>query len=151
MLKNPKVCFAGRRGQPDEEGVEVLQHLPPDGVDRPVALVDDDDVEVLGRVGGVVHDRQRFARRAPGRFELRRRFVFRREVGLALEHRVEALDGGDDDLAGRADGVRREALHGVQLGELAVVAGGAEAVELLLGLLAEIGPVDEEQHPARPA
>ena len=37
----------GRGGQADQEGVEVFQHLPPDVVDRAVALIDDDEVERL--------------------------------------------------------------------------------------------------------
>ena len=149
LVEEPEGLLRRRRGEPDEEGVEVLQHLPPDGVDGAVAFVDDDDVEVLRRAGRVVDDRQRFARRRGGRLELRRRLVVRRERGLALQHRIEALDRGDDHLAGRADRVRRQPLDGVQLGEPAVVVRGAEALELLLGLLAEVAPVDEEQHAAR--
>ena len=79
----------------------------------------------------------------------RRRFVFRREVGLPFEHGVETLDRGDDHLAGRADGVRRQALDGVELGEFPVIVRRAEALKLLLRLLAEVAPIDEEQHPPR--
>ena len=50
----------GRRGgQADQEGVEVFQHLPPDVVDAPVALIDHDEVERLDGDFRVVDDRQR--------------------------------------------------------------------------------------------
>ena len=150
LVEEPEGLLGGRRGEPDEERVEVLQHLPPDRIYGAVALVDDDDVEVLRRVGGVVDDRQRFGDRTGARLELRRCFVLRREIGLALEHRIEALDRGDDHLAGRADGVRRQALDGVELGELAVIVRRAKTLKLLLRLLAEVAPVDEEQHAPRP-
>jgi hypothetical protein len=44
-----------RRGgrQADQEGVEVLQHLPPQRVDGAVALVHEDDVEVLQGIVGL--------------------------------------------------------------------------------------------------
>ena len=47
LWKNPTVARARGRREPDDVGVEVLQHLPPHVVDRPVALVDDDEVERL--------------------------------------------------------------------------------------------------------
>jgi hypothetical protein len=73
------------------------------------------------------------------------------EFGFALEHRVEALDGGDDDLGRGPDGVRLEALDVVQLGELAVSVRRAEVGELIFGLPAQVGAVDEKQNPIRPA
>ena len=54
-------------------------------------------------------------------------------------------------LARGADGVRGEALDVVELGELAVVVGRAVALELLLGLLAEVVAVDEEEDAPRAA
>ncbi len=64
VLVEEAVGVLGRRGrEADQVGVEVLQHLAPERVDGPVALVDEDDVEELGRHGGVVDDRQRLLRR----------------------------------------------------------------------------------------
>ena len=47
-----------RRGgsQADQVRLEVLQDLTPQAVDGPVALVDDDHVERVGRQGRVVAD-----------------------------------------------------------------------------------------------
>jgi hypothetical protein len=41
--------LAGGGGQADDVGVEVLEDAAPDAVDRAVRLVDDDEVEGLGR------------------------------------------------------------------------------------------------------
>jgi len=46
----------GRGGQADEEGIEVFQHLPPEVVDRAVALIGDDEVELLDGHCRVVGD-----------------------------------------------------------------------------------------------
>ena len=46
--------FGGRGGEADEGGVEILEHLPPEVVDRAVALVDDDEIEELDGNGSVV-------------------------------------------------------------------------------------------------
>ena len=62
LVEEPERLLVRRRGQPDREGVEVVEHLPPEPVDRAVALVDDDDVERLGRDGRVVLDRHRLGR-----------------------------------------------------------------------------------------
>ena len=94
---------------------------------RAVALVDEDDVEVLGRDRRVVDDRQRLLAGPASVLELRALLLLGVELRLALEHRVEPLDGGDHDLARRADGVRGEPLDVVELGELAVVVGGPVA------------------------
>ena len=68
---------------------------------------------------------------------------------LALEDRVDPLDGGDADPRGRVDGVRGEVLDDVLGGELPLRLGDVELVELQLRLLAEVRPVDEEQDPLR--
>ena len=47
-----------RRRQADQIGVEILDHLPPEIVDRAVAFIDDDEVEELRRNFLVVDDRQ---------------------------------------------------------------------------------------------
>ena len=68
---------------------------------------------------------------------------------LALEHGVKALDGADDDAGGFVEGVAREMLDDVFLGELVVVHGRDELLELLEGLPAEVAAVHEEQDAAR--
>jgi hypothetical protein len=93
----------------------------------------------------------RLLHRRPGELEQRRLLHLGVEVRLALQHRVEALDGRDDDLGGGSDGVRGEPLDVIQLRELPVVVGCAIALELLLGLLAEVRAVDQEQHAPRAA
>ena len=135
-------------GQADQEGVEVLEHLPPDVVDAAVTFIDDNEVEGLDRDEGVVDDRQRlFEQRVLG-LKQRALLVLLEEVGFPLEHRVEPLDGGDADLGRRGEGVFLEVLDGVFVGELVPVDGADELLELVVGLLAEVVAVDEEEDPA---
>ena len=68
---------------------------------------------------------------------------------LAPEYGVDALDGGDADAAHGVDARRLEVLDVVQLGELAPLVRGGEALELAKGLAREVATVDEEQHAAR--
>ena len=56
LVEEAEGLLGGRGGQADEEGVEVFQDLPPQVVDRAVALVDDDEIEGLDRDGRVVGD-----------------------------------------------------------------------------------------------
>ena len=88
-------ALVGRGGQGDLEGVEVLEHLLPEVVDRAVTLVDDDEVEQLGRDLGVVLDGHGLTwLRSLGWVAF---LVFLGEV-LAPQDRVHALDGGDADV-----------------------------------------------------
>ena len=135
----------GRGGEADQERIEVQQHLRPQLVDGAVALVHDDEVEELGRDAGVVDHVRRLALPRLGGVEAGAFLVLGVEVGLALQHRVQALDGGDDDLGGRVDGVALEPLDGVERRELARVVRRREVGELVLGLLAEVAAVHEEQ------
>ena len=76
--------------------------------------------------------------------------LFEQRVELfALEHGVDPLDGGDTDAADRVDPRRLEKLDVVNLGELALVAGDAEALELAQGLTSQVGAVDQKEHAAR--
>ena len=135
-------AVVGGGGEADERGVEVLQHLPPHVVDRAVALVDEDEVEELRRNRGVVYHRQRrLARRQLSRVDL----LGRRVHPLALEQRIQALDGADAHVAVRGGEGGGEALDVVELGEVAVVVGGNVGHELLFGLLAEVPGVDQKQ------
>ena len=67
------------------------------------------------------------------------------ELG-ALEDGIEALDGGDADVGALVDEARFEPLHRVQLGEFAVIVDGDVGHHFLLGLLAEVLGVDQEEH-----
>ena len=133
----------GRGGEADEEGVEVIEHLTPEVVDRAVALIDDDEVEELGRDFGGVGDGKRFAAPLGGFGGV---FILGRCVEFAtLEDGIHPLDGGDADLRVGGDVRGIEPRHGVKLGELAVVVRWRVSEEFLLGLLAEIARIDEEE------
>ena len=67
---------------PTVNASKVVEHLPPQAVDRAVALVDDHDVEELGRERRVVLDRDELAG------DLERRMLFE----LLVEHGVAAED-----------------------------------------------------------
>src|SRR5207248_2436464 len=128
----------------DEERVKIEDHLGPQLVDGPMALVDDDEVEELGRNARVVDHVGRLALPRLGGVESGALLIGGVELGLALQHRVKALDCSDDDLGGGVDGVALEPLDGVERGKLQRVVGGREVGELVLGLLAEIATVYEE-------
>jgi hypothetical protein len=72
------------------------------------------------------------------------------EVGISGELGVEALDGGDGDLADGIDAAGAEHLDVVEVGELAAVVGGGELLEFVDGLAAEVAAVDEEEDALRP-
>ena len=134
-------AFVGRGGQADQGGVEVFQHLAPQVVDRAMALVDDDEVEELGRQSGTVDHRRRLSRlHQLGRVDLLGRGVHL----LALEDRVHALDGADADLAVAGHERRGEPLHVIQLDEFPVVVARHVGHELLLRLLAQVAGVHQE-------
>ncbi len=67
----------------------------------------------------------------------------------ALQHAEHALDGADGDARGGVEVVALQVLDDVFLAELVVVVGRDVGVELLLGLAAEVGAVDQEQHAPR--
>ncbi|MCS1408501.1 MAG: hypothetical protein M2R45_01677 [Verrucomicrobia subdivision 3 bacterium] len=64
---------------------------------------------------------------------------------LILQERIHPLDGADADLAILGDKGRSKALDVVEFRELAVVVAGHIGHELLLGLLAQIPGVHQEQ------
>ncbi len=144
LVEEAQGVFRGRGGQADEEGVEVLEHLAPEVVDRAVALVGDDEVEGLdGDVGVVLHGFgyfiQSWSQLEPGRLL---QLVFDL---LSPEHGVQTLDGGDGHLADRVDGVRSQTLDIVELGELATVVGREVALELTEGLPAQVVAIHQEE------
>jgi len=59
LVEEAEGLLVRRRGQPDHERIEVVEHLAPNAVDRAVRLVDDDHVERLGWHGRVVLDGDR--------------------------------------------------------------------------------------------
>lgn len=138
--------FAGGGGEADEEGVEVVENLPPEVVDGAVAFIDDDDVEGFDGDGGVVGDGERFVAGCAGAVQL----VAGVFVGFVVEFvvgelGVEALDGGDGDAADGVDAGGAEHLDVVEVGEFAAVVGGGELLEFVDGLAAEVAAVDEEE------
>jgi len=88
----------GSGSQADEEAVEVFEHLPPDVINRTVALVDDDEVERLDRDFRVVDDRKRFLEQGRFRLEEGAFLILFEELLLPFKHRVEALDRRDAHL-----------------------------------------------------
>ena len=143
LAKEAVGAVVGRGGEAEEEGVEVVEHLLPEVIDGTVALIDDDEVEEFGRHTVAVDDGERLFRLGElfGRAALLGGLVER----LVLEDRVEALDGADADLTVGGDVGGFQALDGVELGKLPVIVRGSVGHELLLGLLAEIFRVDEEE------
>src|SRR5262249_45486234 len=73
------------------------------------------------------------------------------KLRVALQHGIEALNGGDDDLGGRVDRIGLEALNRIERRELPGIVGRGEIGELVFGLLAEVGTVHEEQNAFRSA
>ena len=47
LIEETKGLLGGGSGQPDYEGVEIFQNLPPEMVDRSVALIGNDKIESL--------------------------------------------------------------------------------------------------------
>ena len=115
LPEEPVSTVVGGGGQADQVGVEVLQHLAPQVVDRAVALVDDDEVEELGRQRGVVDHRRWVSRpRQPRRVQGRQPVQpFAEGIGLGypLLHRRRPLEA--EHLAGARHriGAIREAGH----------------------------------------
>ena len=141
----------GSRGEADQEGVEVEQHLAPQVVDGAVALVHDDEVEELRREGGVVLHPGRLARPRPGRIEGGSLLVACVVLDFSPEHRIEPLDGGDHHFGRGVDGVGGEPLDRVELRELAGVVRRLEVGELVVRLAAQVAAVHQEKDALGPA
>ena len=144
LVEEAEGLLVGRGGEADQMGVEIFEHLAPQVVDGAVRLVGDDDVEGLDGDGRVVGDGLGFLEEAFDLFG----GVFVVFIGqlAALEHGVHALDGADGDARRGVEGVAGEVLDDVFLAEFVVVVGRDELVEFLLGLAAEVGAIDQEQH-----
>ena len=98
FLKKPIGARVWRGGQADEKGVEVFDHLPPEVVDRAVALIDDDEVEELDGNFCVVDDGQRLLGRLPASSAGFSSSALS-SSGSSFEDGVHALNGADADLA----------------------------------------------------
>jgi hypothetical protein len=146
LIEEANGLAAGRGGEANEERVEVKQYLAPKLIDGAVALIDYDEVEEFRRDGGVVDHIGRLALPWLRRIEAGAFLVASIELHFALEHGVEALDGGDDHLRGRVDRVRLEPLNGVELRKLSWVVWRLEVGELILSLLAEVGAVHQKEN-----
>ena len=97
---------------------------------------------------GVVFDRDGLLEQRFGGFdgqvvEVGRRFL------LALEHGINALDGGDDDAGVRVERVAGQVLDDVFLGELVIIDRRNELLEFLERLPAEIAAIHQKQDAAR--
>ena len=143
LVEEAVSALVGRRGEANEEGIEVIEHLLPQVVDAAVAFVDDDEVELFDRHLRVVLHHARLRNRLPD-FVERDVFAGVRKLG-AGQDRIHALDGADADLRMRIEAAGAEPLHVVQLGELAAVVGRRVGHEFLMRLLAEVAGVDEKQ------
>ncbi len=145
LIEEAEGGLARGGGEADEEGIEVIENLPPEIVNGAMALVDDDEVERLNGDAGIVGDEEWFfPHRAastliPGVF-----------LGLLVEFatgelRVESLNRRNGDLANGIDAAGAEHLHIVEVGEAPSVVGGGVVLKLPDGLATEIAPVDEEE------
>ncbi len=144
LVEEAEGLLVGRGGEADQVGVEVVEHLAPQLVDGAVGFVGDDDVEALDRDRRVVIDGRRIGEQ---RFDaLGGMLVFLLGQFAALEHRVHALDGADDDARALVEVVAGQVLDDVFLAELEVVVGRKVLVEFLLGLAPEVATIDQEQH-----
>jgi hypothetical protein len=73
------------------------------------------------------------------------------QVRLGTQHRIQLLDGCDDDVGDRVNAVGLQVLRGVQLGELAPVTRHDVLLELAQRLPPEVGAIHEEEHTPRAA
>lgn len=145
LVEETDRLFGGCGGQPNEEGIEVFEHLAPEVVDGAVAFVDDDDIELFDGDVGVVAD-------GPGLFVEGAAFYFKAGVFVGFiiqllmgKLRIQALDGGDGDLGGVGDAGAAEDVDVVVLGEFAAIVGDDELFKFILGIGGEVATVDQEQ------
>ncbi len=129
LVEEAQRVLGGRGRQADQEGIEILQHLPPQIVDRAVALVGDDEID-RSRWGsrGCIPRPLGVSPSAASELQLEHGRLFILFLVLfPLEHRIQPLDGGDGHLADRVDHIGRQPLDVVQLGELAPVIRGDDS------------------------
>ena len=54
LIEETDGLLGGSRGQSDEEGIKVFEHLTPEAVDGPVAFIDNNEIKGIGWNGGIV-------------------------------------------------------------------------------------------------
>ena len=120
LVEKGKGAFVRRGGQADDESVEILQHLIPHVVDRPMAFIDNDAVEKFRGIFLVVDDLFRRLRVGPGL--LKEGFFLCGFIHfLTLQDGVHPLNGADADLDVIGDIGAVQAANTVKLGKEAVV------------------------------
>src|SRR5437660_808681 len=114
-----------------------------------MTLVDKREVERLDRNSWVVCHGDRVTDQTTAGVEQRAFLEGWVEVWLALEHGVQALDGGDTDASQRIESVGAEQLDVVKLGELPTIVGSDVLLELLERLADQVCTINKEQHALR--
>lgn len=130
-----------RSSKPDEKGIEVIEDLLPDVIDRTVALIDDDEIEVFRRVSRVVLN---IAWPADEATLTRGRFLVRLIKFLALENGVHALNSTDAYVGAIGDLRRGQTADVVKLRKQPRIVGRPVFAELLLGLFPQVLCVNKE-------
>ena len=123
LVEEAEGLLGRRGGQADQVGVEVLQHLPPQVVDRAVALVGDDDVEGLDRDRRVVAMGSGVLEQALERSSWSASSVFLGQLASPLSIEYRRWMVVMRHARGRVERVRLQVLDDVQLGELALSSG----------------------------
>jgi hypothetical protein len=144
VLAEEAECAVVGCRQARQVGVRVLDDLASEIVNGAVALIDDAEVEELRRDLLVVDGWQRLFRACEvlGGVTFLGAFVER----LVFQDGVHPLDSADADLAAPGDERALQALDVVKLCELPVVVIRQIRHKLLLGLLAKVLRVHEEQY-----
>ena len=148
VVEETNGVFRRRCREADEEGVEVFEDLPPEVVDRAVALVGHNDVEGLDGNLGVVRNGHRFLEERRTGLEGRLLFVALIELLVTLQHRVEPLDCRNADATHRVDGVRAKMLNVELLGEAVAAVGALVLLKLGVRLLTEVLSIHKEEDSA---
>jgi len=151
LIEKAKGLLAGGGGQPDQVGIEIFQHLPPEVVNGAVAFIGDDEIVIFNRQPGVVgHRLLGLAAQRRLRLPQRALLVGSVKLSLARKHRKQPLDGGDVHLADIIQHIGLEMLHVVQLGKFASIIGGDKLVKLLERLPPQVVAVHQKEHALRP-
>ena len=118
LLEKSESVRGGRSREPDKVSVEIVQDLPPDAIDGAVALVGDDEVEMLDGQRWIVGDRVQLPVVGCPSLE-GGRFFFRLVEFAALQHGIQTLNRGEDDFGVRGDTIASQLLHDVGFVEFA--------------------------------
>ncbi len=143
-VKKPERPVIGRCRQPDNKRIEVIQNLLPDIINRPVTLIDHDQIKKLDRILRTVTDLHRAFQR--------RNFIQRNKLRplierLTAKNRIHPLNRRDTHM-----GILRnlgccQPAHIIQLGKQTRIIIRAVFAKLLLSLFSEIFRIDQKQNP----